>query len=91
MRKQLIVVALASVLSACDSPRSEVEAETQKTATQELLEGKAVKSPVLDFSKYDGPPSKAPKTTATPPPKEAKSEKDSSGFKKSPVLDFSKY
>jgi hypothetical protein len=97
MRNAIIPLFLL-LLVGCDGPESGAKDEAQKAATQNMLKGEAAKSPVLDYSQFDGPPplDKTDKPSTKPDPakqneKPVPSGKEPSGFKKSPVLDYSKF
>lgn len=96
--KNVIIPLFLSLLVGCDGSESDVKDEAQKAATQNMLKGEAAKSPVLDYSQFDGPPplGKTDKPSTKPDPakqneKPAPSGKERPGFKKSPVLDYSKF
>jgi PBP1b-binding outer membrane lipoprotein LpoB len=90
MSKLMPILLLAAFLAGCSNYESKAKEDAQKAADQKALQGEFVKSPDLDYSKYDGSPSLESK----PVQKDVKSispKKEPSGFKKSPVLDYSKY
>jgi hypothetical protein len=96
--KKVIIPIILLLLVGCDGSETDSKDEAQKAAAPNMLKGEAAKSPVLDYSRFDGPPSLGNKDKPTvelkpviPNEKPAATGKDSSGFKKSPVLDYSKF
>ena len=90
---QMLLMVWIFTLTACESQNDHSSPDGKKKSEESALEGQAVKSPVLDYSQFDGPPpnsTPAPKS-AKPNPPIGKVEKEPSGFKKSPVLDYSKF
>ena len=97
MKNVIIPLVLLSLVG-CDGSENDAKNDAQKAATQNMLKGDAAKSPVLDYSQFDGPPplgktdKPSPKLDpAKPKEKPAPSGKAPSGFEKSPVLDYSKF
>ena len=93
MRKLIPLLLFAAFLAGCGNYESKAKEDMQKAADQKALQGEFVKSPTLDYSKYNSSPSLEPKE---PKPvqqdvKPRSPKKEPSGFKKSPVLDYSKY
>jgi PBP1b-binding outer membrane lipoprotein LpoB len=90
MQKLIPLLLFAAFLTGCGNYESKAKEDAQKAADQKATQGEFVKSPDLDYSKYDGqPPSESAPVQQNVKPRPTK--KEPSGFKKSPVLDYSKY